>query len=62
MTEKSKAARRSGNCERARVSTSQRDAHSIANRAWTRAECRAMEIALGGGFAVLAVLEVIFRW
>ena len=62
MTEKSKAARRSGNCERARVSTSQRDAHSIANRAWTRAECRAMEIALGGGFLALAALEAIFRW
>lgn len=62
MTEKSKAARRSGNCERARVSTSQRDAHSIANRAWTRAECRAMEIALGGGFLALAVLEAIFGW
>lgn len=62
MTEKSKAARRSCSCERARVSTSHRDAHSIANRAWTRAECRAMEIALGGGFLALAALEAIFGW
>ena len=38
------------------------DAPIISDRTWSRAECRAMELALGGGFMVLAVLEVIFKW
>lgn len=62
MTEKSKAARRCCNSERAKGVHTQRDADSIAKRAWTRAECRAMEIALGGGFLALAILEVVFKW
>ena len=29
---------------------------------WTRAQCRAIEIGIGGGFVLLAALEVMFRW
>lgn len=44
------------------TSTSNQDTPIISDRTWSRAECRAMELALGGGFVVLAVLEVIFKW
>ena len=29
---------------------------------WTRAQCRAIEIGIGGGFVLLAALEVMFGW
>lgn len=60
MTEKD-AARNVCQRHRANVHSTE-DAPIISDRTWTRAECRAIEIALGGGFAVLAVAEVIFRW
>ena len=34
----------------------------IVHDGWTRAQCRAMELALGGGFAALAALEAVFGW
>lgn len=47
---------------RQRVSRSgQADAH-IVQQSWTQAQCRAIEIGLGGGFLVLAALEVLFGW
>lgn len=50
-------------CQRHRANVhSTEDTPIIPERAWTRAECRAMELALGGGFLVLAVLEMIFKW
>lgn len=29
--------------------------------AWDEAKCRAIEIGVGGGFLILALLEVLFR-
>ena len=46
---------------RAKVSRENEDA-VIVSPAWTRAQCRAMELALGGGFIALAVLEAMFGW
>ena len=47
---------------RLRVSRSgQADAH-IVQQSWTQAQCRAIEIGLGGGFLALTVLEVLFGW
>ena len=58
-----KEARDSGYCPRAKVSNSGRNRDTaIVQQPWTRAQCRAMEIGLGGGFIVLAILEAMFRW
>ena len=48
-------------CNRPRAKVSARDT-AIVQHAWSRAQCRAMEIGIGGGFIVLAILEVMFRW
>lgn len=61
MAEKG-SARHSCHYDRANGVHSHEDTAIIPDRPWTKAECRAMEIALGGGFMVLAVLEVIFGW
>jgi len=61
MATKTKAARNV--CQRNRANVhSHEDTPIISDRTWSRAECRAMELALGSGFVVLAVLEVIFKW
>ena len=57
---RNEAARGCCSNRRARTSTSV-DTQMIPN-AWTRAQCRAIEISLGGGFLLLAILEVMFRW
>jgi len=62
MREK-KAVRGSCNYPRTKVSSSGRNRDTeIVQQAWTRTQCRAIEIALGGGFLVLLILEVMFRW
>ena len=57
---RNKAARNSCRCSRAKLSTAADN--EIVQQAWTHAQCRAIEIGLGGGFLVLAILEVMFRW
>ena len=59
-----KAVRGSGNYPRTEVSSSgrSRDIEIVQQHPWTRIQCRAIEIALGGGFLVLLILEVMFRW
>ena len=59
MREK-KAVRGSCNYPRTKLSTPA-DSQMISN-AWTRAQCHAIEISLGGGFLLLAILAVMFRW
>lgn len=50
-------------CQRHRANVhSPEDTQIIPDRTWTRTKCRAIELALGGGFVVLAVLEVVFQW
>ena len=34
----------------------------IVSEDWTRPQCRAIELSLGGGFLVLFFLEAIFGW
>ena len=51
------ATRHSGNCERVRVSTT-RDIQIVSN-GWTEAQTRAIEIGVGGGFLLMAVLAVM---
>lgn len=47
---------------RRRVSLSGPADTHILQQAWSNAQCRAIEIGLGGGFLVLAALEVVFGW
>ena len=47
---------------RQRVSLSGPADTHILQQAWSSAQCRAIEIGLGGGFLVLAALEVVFGW
>ena len=56
---RNKAARDCGNSHRAIMSAADNE---IVSKNWTRAQCRAIEIALGGGFLILAILQVMFRW
>ena len=56
-----KAVRGSCNYPRTKLSTPA-DNQIVQQQAWTRIQCRAIEIALGGGFLVLLILEVMFRW
>ena len=60
-----KATRRSRNYNRVNGANAQRNGKtpnaSLAD-GWTRAQCRAIEIGVGGGFVLLAALEVMFGW
>ena len=47
---------------RQRVSLSGPADTHILQQAWSSAQCRAIEIGLGGGFLILAVLEAMFGW
>ena len=47
---------------RRRVPSSGRTDTQIVQQAWSNAQCRAIEIGLGGGFLVLGALEVVFGW
>ena len=61
MTDK-KAARHSCNYNRANGATAQRRGKTPTNSiagAWTPAQCRAIEIGMGGGFVLLAILAVV---
>lgn len=62
MTEKKFDAAQRQLVRRRRVPSSGRTGTSILQQAWSSAQCRAIEIGLGGGFLVLAALEVVFGW
>ena len=61
MARKTKAARHRCNDNRANVHSPE-DTAIISDIAWTRAKCRAIEFSVGGGFLLLAIMEVIFKW
>lgn len=52
------SARSRCNSSRARLSTRNRDNDIVAN-GWTRAQCRAISLVVGGWFAAMALLEVV---
>lgn len=62
MTEKKFDAAQRQLKRRRRVPSSGRTGTSILQQTWNGAQCRAIEIGLGGGFLVLAALEVVFGW
>lgn len=62
MTEKKFDAAQRQLVRRQRVSLSGPADMHILPQGWSSAQCRAIEIGLGGGFLVLAALEVVFGW
>lgn len=61
MGDKKESARSRCSSSRAKGVHLHRDTDIVAN-GWTRAQCRAMAVAMGGGWLVLAALEVFFQW
>ena len=61
MRHTNKVARSRCSSSRAELSTPA-DNQIVQQQAWTRIQCRAIEISLGGGFLLLAILEAMFRW
>lgn len=62
MTEKKFDAAQRQLQRRRRVSLSGPADTHIVQHVWSSAQSRAIEIGLGGGFLVLAALEVVFGW